>query len=327
MLVPYKPDFGGLQKAHVDFHMKDFRQKRQKVLSELRCLSGLPEVARILNPETLYKVVAPEGKLLQQGKDGLFRGVYYGDQGIDQHAKFAEIGPGLMEAAKTVGSQVLLVSIAMQLNRIEQMVENLSIEMHRDRIAEIYSGVEQFERAMEFVDSALRDQCIINATQTLHTGLQKTIEELRSRIAEAPSPENRISDHLAPWYDKIGRANKIMGLACESFQATLHGVETLAECYSVLGQVEAARNALLDYFEKVSNCNVKSAAEKARLVECSGSILPQEPWETFDKVLPTIRRHLLDLPLPRSMTAARDPVVEIEFMPNELYGGINGNLP
>lgn len=189
-LIPYKLDYGGLEKSHAVFHMEQFELSRRSLLAELRCLSGLPEVARSLNPDTLYKVVFPEGKMLQKGKDGLFRGVFYGDQGIDQHAKFAEVRPSLMDIAKTVGSQVLLISIAMQLNRIEKMVENLSIEIHRDRIAEIFSGVDQFEKAMLFQDAPHRVNAILNAVQTLHTGLRKTIAELGSRIAEAPDPEN-----------------------------------------------------------------------------------------------------------------------------------------
>lgn len=92
----------------------------------------------------------PEGPLgiLQKGKDGYWRGVKYGNKGIKKHAKFVEVKPSAMEVLKTAGSQVLLVSIAMQLNRIEEMIQEIFGEFHRDRIAEIHSGVWQFETAI-----------------------------------------------------------------------------------------------------------------------------------------------------------------------------------
>ena len=125
--MPYKPGYSDLPIAHSKFHLAHFKRSRQSLLSELRCLSGVPEAVRSLNPDVLYKVIVPEGKLLQQGKDGVFRGVFHGDSGrIEQHAKFSRMSRSFMEAAKTMGSQVLLVSIAMQLNRIEKMVECLS---------------------------------------------------------------------------------------------------------------------------------------------------------------------------------------------------------
>ena len=144
-----------------------------------------------------------------------------------------------MDAAKAVGSQVLLISIAIQLNRIEKMVEKLSQEMHHDRIAEVLSGVDQFETALLFKDTTLRKYAIGNAVQTLHTGLRKTIAELHSRIAEAPDPKNSLLYHLTH-LDKTQNAAKIMGLAQDCLQTSLRGIKTLAECYAVLGETGAA---------------------------------------------------------------------------------------
>lgn len=325
-VVPYRASFPSLPDTHAAFHSEHFGQRRSVLLRELRCVSGLPEVARTLNPDVLYKVVLPEGTLLQQGKDGLFRGVFYGDRGIDKHAKFAQVSPSLLDAAKAVGSQVLLISIAMQLNRIEQMVKNLSVELHRDRIAEIHSGVDQFDKAMLFTEVTTRNQAVLNSVQTLHTGLHKTIAELRNRIASAPTPENGIWYHLVPWNNKTEQAAEAMGLAAESFGATLLGIRTLAECYSVLGEVEAARSTLSDYFERVERCSIEDAAEKARLVKYSGSRAPQEPWVAFRQSLPEVRRQLRELPALKEANP-EDTQIEIEFMPQELEGDRHGDMP
>ena len=154
MLIPVTPDFGELEKTHLDFHKNQYQQNRQSILSEIRCITGLPEIIRSLKHDTLYKLVLPEGKVLQQGKNGLYRGVFYGDRGIDKHAMFIDVSPSLVDVAKTVGSQVLLISIAMQLDRIEKAIEKISQEMHRDRIAEVDSGIEQFKLAMLLPDTS-----------------------------------------------------------------------------------------------------------------------------------------------------------------------------
>jgi hypothetical protein len=323
-IVPYNPDYRGLPEPHAKFHIEQLRRGRQSLISELRCMSGLPDVVRSLNPDTLYRLVIPNGELLQQGKDGLFRGVFYEGRGIDQHARFAEVRPNLMEAAKTIGSQVLLVSIAMQLNHIEKMIENLSIEMHQDRISEVLAGVDQFEKAMLIKDPTHRNHVIYNAVQTLEIGLHKTISDLRSRIAEAPSPKNKIIDHLAPWSNKLAKATRIMGLALESFYVAMKGIKTLAEAYATLGEREAARKTLGDFFDKINHCNIKSAAEKARLVEPSGPVLPQKPWEDFIEVYPTAKDDLHTLH--QTGVGSRDYGVEIEFMSHELQGDVDGNL-
>lgn len=322
--VPYKPDFCSLQKDHADFHMENFEKNRRSLLSELRCLSGFTEIASSLNQDTLYKVVLPEGKILQIGKDGLGRGVFYDKNGIAQHAKFTEVRQGLISAAETVGSQVLLINIAMQLSRIEKMVENLSIEMHHDRIAEVLAGVDQFEKAILFHDHINQRQAISNAVQTLHTGLRKTIAELRHRIAEAPDTNDSIMYHLTHLKSKTQKAAEIMGLAQESFRVTLVGIKTLAECYATLGEHKAASKVVLDYFDMVVGCDIKKAAEKARLVRFSGNIAPQEPWEAFLRIQPNMKESLALLPI--SGFNKQPETVEIEFMPSDLKGGQNVSL-
>jgi hypothetical protein len=324
IIIPYKPEFDGIEKTHTGFHMQQFRENRRSLLSELRWIFRLPEVARSLIPDTLYRVVLPEGKLLQQGKDGLFRGVFYGDRGIDLHTKFAEVRPSLMDAAKAVGSQVLLVSIAMQLSRIEKMGENLSLAMHCDRIAEVLSGVNQFEKAMLLQDHTHREHAILNAVQTLHTGLQKSISELGSRIAEAPDPDNSILYHLIH-VSKTQKARKIMGLAEECFYASLRGIKTLAECYAALGETRAASKTLSDYFDMVLACDMRAAAEKARLVEFRSPVPPQEPWETFIKIHSSVTECLHAFGT--SELWKQRSAIEIEFLPSELQGDVDANLP
>ena len=51
--IPYTPpDLG----PNSDFQTKIFRKNRESVLSELRCLSGIPEIVSTLNQDTVYKI-------------------------------------------------------------------------------------------------------------------------------------------------------------------------------------------------------------------------------------------------------------------------------
>ena len=322
IVVPRVLDIGDLS-AHADFHAQQFREGRRSLLSALRCVTGLVDFARAMKPDTLYRLVVPDGQQLQKGTDGLCRGVLYAQGKIQKHAKFVAESPALMNAASAVASLVMLFSIAMQLNHIEAMVEGLSREMHRDRIAEVEAGVKQFEAATLMRDPAHRRTAIMNAVQTLHEGLCKTIAELRDRIAQAPSPEDTFDSHLrymVPFLgSKVDDAKKYMGLAQESFQATLRGIRTLTECYAALGESEAASRTLNEYLDRLAACDIGAAARKARLVEFTGSQPPQAVWDSFIKAEPVLRDRLKGL-------AGQAATAEIEFTLSDLQGDSDGTV-
>lgn len=132
----------------LDGEKKEFSSRRKSLLSELRCITGLLEVVSSLNQDMVYKLVlTPEGANLYKDAQGNLKGVFYKDGKIVEHAKFQEVGPSMLKAAKAVGAQVLLVSIAMQLSRIEEQVGNIFKEFHGDRLAEIESGKSLFRQA------------------------------------------------------------------------------------------------------------------------------------------------------------------------------------
>ncbi|HCW69920.1 MAG TPA: hypothetical protein DHR80_22480 [Thalassospira lucentensis] len=318
MLIPYKTNYDGLLCAeHRSFHKNEEKKRRGRLLSEMRLVTGLPELIEKCNQDVLYKLVSPEGKLLQYDEaTKTYRGVFYEGGRVSEHAKFKKISPNLLSSAKAVGSQVLLISIAMQLNEIQRMVENLGHEMHRDRIAEIEAGESQFRSALFVEDELTRKAGISNAIQNLHVGLKKTISELRVRIAEAPDPTNSIFDHLNPLKDKVKIAHKMMGMAQESFLAALRGMGVLSECYAALGEHTASKIALTRFIDDMSNCNIPLAYQKARLLEFDGPCAPQHPWRLFMDEEPVMRQKVLELEHSTVFP------VEIEFMPHELLGGL-----
>lgn len=314
MLVPYETNFQQLaDSGRRRLHEQEAHRKKEVMFGELRLLTGLPDVIRACKQDVVYKLVVPEGEVLQQipGTDK-FRGVFFGENGrIKKHAEFTKVGPSVMTAAKAVGAQIVLVSIAMQLNEIQRQVEQLSAEMHRDRIAEIKAGESQLREALLCEDEVNRRQLISNAIQSLHVGLQKTIAELHARIREAPEPESRFMEHLS-LESKLGKAERIMAQANESFLTAMRGLGALSECYAVLGEPQAAQSTVCQYLDDIDACDISQAARKARLIEPRGDMLPQLPWRHFLETVPLMRRRMNEM--------ASSDSIEIEFRPQVLLG-------
>ena len=279
--IPYAPpDLG----PNSDFQAKIFRKNRESVLSELRHLSGIPEIVSTLNQDTVYKIVySPEGGKLYTDTTGNLKGVFYKDGKIVQHAKLRVVGPSLVKCATAVGSQILLISIAMQLNRVEKEMHRIRRDLHDDRISEIYSGIRQYKQAMLIQDNERQSRMIENAIQTLNTGIEKTARSLKRQIAEMPEPKPVFGDDW-PIISKGNRTKKAeekFRLVEESFQACLIGIQTLAECYATVNEPQAAVAMLKENISKLSNSGIAVAVKKARLVPSRGEHLPEQPLRAY----------------------------------------------
>lgn len=316
--IPYTPpDLG----PNSDFQDKIFRKNRESVLSELRCLSGIPEIVRTLNPDTVYKIVcSPEGGKLYTDTAGNLKGVFYKDRKIIQHAKLRVVGPSLVKCATAIGSQILLISIAMQLNRIEKEIHKIIEGQHDDRISEIYSGVSQYKLAMRARDIERQSRLVENAIQTVTTGIEKTARSLKRQIAEMPKTEYGLRDDW-PIFDKDRTkwAEEKFRFVEESFQACIIGIQTLAECYAAINEPQIAVVALKENIDKLSDSEIALAAKKARLIpfrERKG--LPEQPLRAFLDS----KRLLLDNIERCGLLANNEPdCIEIEIKPVELLEG------
>jgi hypothetical protein len=323
-IIPEQPDWDGFPRDRSEFHRTQFEDTREALLSQLANIAAAQDFVRSLKPDALYRVVLPEGRLLQKGDDGLYRGVFYQDRGIEQHAKFEAAGPKLLDAATAAGAQVLLISIANQLSRIEEYLEELSGQLSLNNVAETEAGIQQLDRAMQFRKGSLRTSAILNAIQTLSNGTQKIIVDMTSRIEKAPEPTDRLLDHLVPFKDKTKEAAKALAIAGHLFRSLLRGANALVECYLVIGEPCAGARTLADLFTAIHDA-VKMAADKARLVEFSGPVAPQHAWETFLIEYPRVIQKLDELI--RLDVKEVLNVVEIDFRPHELEGQTNGQMP
>lgn len=313
-IISYQAPHVDLPTESTNFHSKSFSEKRNTLLNELRCLSAIPEIVKNLSQDTIYKLVlVPEGGKLFKDSAGNIKGVFYKDGKIIEHAKFQTVRPSLIKAATAVGSQILLISIAMQLNKIEKEILKIREELHNDRISEVFSGVEQFRDAMIVQNNEWQSRLIANAIQTLNTGIEKTVRSLTMQIEEAPNTEIGFFDNWLT--NKATVAKEKFILAEESFKTCLIGIKTLSECYATINEPNAAALILKNNLLKLKNSGIESAAEKARLIPANANVFPEEPWLSFLK-----NESLFMNKIDNCLSLGNDELesIEIEFKPIEL---------
>lgn len=276
-IIPmHVPDQNALTASEIE----SVTQKRNTLISELRCISGLPEIVSSFSQDSVYKLVlVPEGAHLFKDAHGNLKGVFYKDGKILEHAKLEEIKPSALKAAKAVGAQILLVSIAMQLNRIEKQIGKIFAEFHGDRIAEINAGKELFLQACSMKNNQHREQIIIHAIAKLQEGFEKTVSALARQIREIPEQELSFFDNWIS--NKSKQAEGSHKMALESFFACLNALQFQARSYLFLDERKTALSAVESGLEKIEKAGVRMAYERSRLIHKINNQFPEEIWKQF----------------------------------------------
>lgn len=294
-----------------DGEKQEFANKRKSLLSELRCITGFSEVVASLDQDTVYKLVlTPEGAKLYKDAQGHLKGVFYKDGKIVEHAKFQEVRPSMLKAAKAVGAQVLLVSIAMQLNRIEGQVSKLFEEFHGDRLAEIETGISLFRQMCNMQDSEKRERLASNSITELTRGFEKTVSALARQISELPEPKLSFFDNWIS--DKSKEAEEKYQMAIESFSACLDALQTLARCYLFLQERDVALSLMDDGLTKIEKAGVDVAYARSRLVPKINGVFPEESWKQFIEYRKTFSSSAIS-----KLINPEEDIVEIEIKPSE----------
>ena len=223
--------------------------------------------------------MVPEGAKLYRDTNGNLKGVFYKDGKIVEHGKFREVGPSMFKAAKAVGTQVLLVSIAMQLNRIEEQVSKVFLEFHGDRIAEVDAGKSLFNQACSVKSKSKAEQLALQSITELTRGFEKTVGALGRQISELPEEKLSFFDNWGG--NKSHMSQKAHQIASESFAACLQALQTIARCYIFLEERDAAFSIVKDGFRKIDNARVDVALLRARLAPRVNGSLPEAGWKRF----------------------------------------------
>jgi hypothetical protein len=322
LLIPYEPNFEGLEKANQRFHMINFKKLRAIFVDKLRYATSIVETAKNLKQDEVYKIVLkPDGAIMYDDKFGNLKAVWYKDGVIVQQTRLQRVGLNLFKAATAIGNQFLLISIAIQLNRIENLVNRVLEELHSDRIAQINSGIEMFEQAM-FVDNHDNQKALIfNGIQSLTEGIEQTMRSLKNQISQIP--DDGFWDSWGwGWSEKSQEAEKKMELALESFESLLSGIKTLSECYAALDETNVGEMILFRKIKGVKDAGVANAAKKARLIKIKADILPELPWNSFLEAEARILNSLQVFNNSEKMPE----IIEIEVKPRELLEHKNGKM-
>ena len=284
VVVPLTLDTQGLELCDANFHQMVFEERRKETLAELRDFTGLPGLVNKLRPDNVYRLVVPDGTVLQKGADGLYSGVFYADGKIAQHAKLAKVSQNLVSVASAVGSQVLLISIAMQLNRLEDAISRIDTGLRNDRIALINAGISQYDLARSMRGDA-RTTNLSLAIQSLTQGIEQTAANLRDDIKGLPEPHIGMFKEVNPFSRSTAeKAAAEFRRAEDLFFALVRGAYTLSHCCAALKEFDASANTLEKYLKKILDCGVKEAASKARLVPVGDDgRRPETPWLEFDR--------------------------------------------
>lgn len=320
--IPYNAPIIDLAASNANFQNRNFQKNRNVILDELRCISGIPEIASSLNQDTVYKIVfAPEGGKLFKDSMGRVKGVWYKEGKILEHAKFQAIRPSIVKAATAIGSQILLISIAMQLNSIEKGISRIINEFHNDRISEISSGIKLYNQAMTVQDFEWQSRLIDSAIDKLNTGIEKTVRSLKNQIEEAPNTKIGFWDNWGTNKSRV--ALEKFRLAEESFYACLLGIKTLSECFTAINEPKTAASTLITNLSDLKVSGIEIAARKARLVPKIGEQYPEAPWLSFLENEPLLSDEINKFTL---FAENEFDCIEMELKPIELREKTNGQL-
>ena len=299
-----------------------YNRLRKSILEKLKYTSGIPEIVKTFAPDDVYKIVMrPENGELLKDSAGNLGGVFYKDGKIVQHAKLSKVGLDVVKAATAVASQVLLIHISMQLNKIEKKIDRLISELHNDRLSEIESGIKQYNQAMAMQDDNYKSNSLQLASQTLNSGLSKTIKSLKLQIEDIPDAKNG-------WFDNFFTTNSDIALekfkpAEESFQACIYGLKTLTDCYLSMNEGKSASTALRDHIIDLQKCGIDQVAKKARMLPNKEANPPEILWKQFSQNAPQV---LSQVDLLSKNTIDIIETIEIEFKPIELLENTNEKL-
>lgn len=238
---------------------------------DLRGITSIVDTVHTANPSEAYAIIVDNEEAWLAGFDpstGTFPGVVRGENGkIVEHPRWRRLGPDAIKAAKAVGMQILLISIAIEVHKIGKEITGIIRGLHNDRIAEMRGGINILRAALDIKDIESRNRELSNAAQTLNIAIEKNITSLEEEIKNCPSEKTKIFD---AWFgDGIDEAKRKMSLAQESGEILSHGIQALALCYmlrtpaEISAAVTSSKRALRNVLEKV---NFSEAHKKLALV-------------------------------------------------------------
>lgn len=163
-------------------------EKHQKLIQILRQIPAFVDVVKKLSSEE-KTYMAEFGRAVQERMNdgsarlddkgnGLF-GVLIRDVKTGQVAeqvRLKEVTPDLLSSLNQLATQQTLANIVRRLEAIDEKITDVLQGQFNDRLAEVKSGIQMYEQAVEISDPDRRNLLMANAIQDLNRGRNKLIE-------------------------------------------------------------------------------------------------------------------------------------------------------
>lgn len=252
---------------------ENIHKKRSSLFDALRGIAGFYDQVKQLTPGNLYRLEVPSGEVLQMGKDEFYRGVFYGKRGIQEHAQFSMATASVMDMAKALGTQCLLIKISMQLGKIEGLIDQVLQGQRNDRIADIKAGITIYEDSI-LSRPETRRLLLPQAIAKLHGGISKCLLDLREETSKLPNVSNNwwqaFLRQWHPWADLEKNCNERIRPIRELCEALASGFHALSRCYIEIDEPETARQALGRIIRDLYDADVQRVERYARQLSLDG---------------------------------------------------------
>jgi di/tripeptidase len=143
-------------------------------------------------------------------------------------------------------------------------MDKIFTNKHRDCIAMIQSGGDICKDAIRLHDHSYQKDLIVKAIKTLETGFNKSIAELNALIVSAPF-ECNFKYPLSYGYYRTKKAERILDLVYETFEALVLDAKTLNECHKALNEPVVAKKALRYRIDFLTECTKKAREKSMKL--------------------------------------------------------------
>jgi hypothetical protein len=291
-------------------------EKRQKLIQILHQIPAIVDVAKKLSEGKTYQAYFPP-EVLERIKDGsarldkkdnglfgaLIRDVQTGH--VTNHVSLKEVTPDLLSSLNQLAIQQTLANVVRRLEVIDEKITDVLQGQFNDRIADVKSGIHNYEQAIVASDPDRRNLLLANAIQDLNHGRNKLIENADFSFI-AKLPRNRLGMFFCIIWDIPEYVQSKVEHVWKAAHAIVEASRYLVLAYDAWNEPDSLRVSL----EQVER-EVKVFQDK--IGEIVHWLPPTSNWR---ESLTTISQGVL--PNIRDLDSIPQKTIVVEFQPKEI---------
>lgn len=292
-------------------------EKRQKVIQILRQIPAIVDVVKKLSSEE-KTYMAEFGRAVQERvNDGsarlddkgnglfgvLIRDVKTGQ--VAEQVRLKEITPDLLSSLNQLAIQQTLANVVRRLEVIDEKITDVLQGQFNDRIAEVKSGIQMYEQAVEASDPDKRNLLLTNAIQDLNRGRNELIENADFSFIDK-LPRTRNGMRFSRIWDITEYVQSKVEPVWKSAHAIVEASRYLVLAYDAWNEPDSLRKSLEQVEREVE-------VFQDKMGEIVNWLSPTSNWResltTFSQgVLPEIR----------DLDDISQKTIVVEFQPKEI---------